>query len=103
MGKLNESIWMDIHRRSNGDLERKEDSIDLLDIKGMYDYVRNHYKPTVMEQITFGVTYIKIPIFNIDRRDRSVLLNMNILGRNIKLFLMRMVMLKNCMMQMGIR
>ena len=41
--KTNESVWADIHKRSNGTVERKEDDINLLDRDGMLDYIRSKY------------------------------------------------------------
>lgn len=44
MKRLSESVWMDIHKQSVGDLERKEDNVNLLDIQGLYDYFLKHYE-----------------------------------------------------------
>ena len=43
MKKLSESVWMDIHRRSNGDQERKEDDINLLDLDEFCKYLNRIY------------------------------------------------------------
>ena len=40
---LKESVWMDIHRRSNGDQERKEDDINNLDLDEFYQYLKSRY------------------------------------------------------------
>lgn len=42
---LNESVWGDIRKRGNGSDEKKEDDIDLLDAKGLKDYLMSNYKP----------------------------------------------------------
>ena len=41
---IGESIWADIHRRSNGEQIRKEDDVDLLDIEDFYDYLKSKYE-----------------------------------------------------------
>ena len=41
---LKESIWADIHKRSNGSQIRKEDDVDNLDMDGFYDYLNDHYE-----------------------------------------------------------
>ena len=41
---IGESVWSDIHKRSNGEKERKEDNVDLLDRLGLMDYLKKHYK-----------------------------------------------------------
>ena len=40
---LKESVWMDIHKHSTGDAERKEESIDLLDGDEFWEYLKDHY------------------------------------------------------------
>ena len=44
MTKTNESIWSNINKRSEGNLERKEDNVDFLDINDFYEYIKVHYK-----------------------------------------------------------
>ncbi len=44
LSKLTESIWSDIQDRSSGDTVRKEDDIDLLDIKELCKYLKTIYK-----------------------------------------------------------
>lgn len=34
---------MDIHKRSSGDVERREDDIDLLDLSEFYEYLKSRY------------------------------------------------------------
>lgn len=41
--KTNESVWTDIHRRSNGTQTRKEDSIDRLNLDEFYKYLYEMY------------------------------------------------------------
>lgn len=43
---IGESIWADIHKRSNGEQVRKEDSVNNLDMKEFCDYLKDHYEPT---------------------------------------------------------
>ena len=40
---IGESVWSDMHRRSNGGQERKEDSLDNMSLQGFYDYWRKRY------------------------------------------------------------
>ena len=44
MKKLSESVWSDIHRRSNGSQVRKEDDVNLLDRQGLVYYLKEHYR-----------------------------------------------------------
>lgn len=41
---LNESVWMDIHKRSNNDVDRKEEDVNLLDGIAFYKYLVDRYK-----------------------------------------------------------
>lgn len=41
---IKESVWSDIHRRSNGVQVRKEDEIEHLDFDGLYDLIHDTYK-----------------------------------------------------------
>ena len=44
---IKESIWSDIQDRSSGETVRKEDDIDNLDMDEFYDYLNDHYEPTL--------------------------------------------------------
>ena len=44
MKKLSESIWSDMQDRSTGEIVRKEDSVDLLDINELCEYLKTIYK-----------------------------------------------------------
>ena len=44
MRKLSESVWMDIHKHSTGDIDRKENSINILNLEGFCEYLITHYK-----------------------------------------------------------
>ena len=44
LSKLTESIWSDIQDRSSGETVRKEDDIDLLNIKELCEYLKTIYK-----------------------------------------------------------
>ena len=43
IGGVKESVWTDIHKRSNGTKERREDDINLMDQDELYDYINDHY------------------------------------------------------------
>ena len=44
MKKLSESIWSDIHKRSNGKIVRKEDDINNYNIEELCEYLNSVYK-----------------------------------------------------------
>ncbi len=44
---LEESIWSDIQDRSTGDVVRKEDDVNLLDLNEFYKYIKDQYKTKV--------------------------------------------------------
>lgn len=44
MRKLSESVWMDLHKHSNGDIERIEDDIEGLNPFELCDYMNEKYK-----------------------------------------------------------
>lgn len=41
---IKESVWADMHKRSNGTQERMEDDINHLDCRGLYEYLKNTYE-----------------------------------------------------------
>ena len=41
--KLNESVWMDIHKQSTGDIDRKEDDINNFSPNEFWEYLREIY------------------------------------------------------------
>ena len=43
---ISESVWGDMRRRAEGQSNRKEDSVNLLDIEGLEQYLQNHYEYT---------------------------------------------------------
>lgn len=57
MSTTNESIWNDIRRRGNGSDVKKEDDVNLLDIDGLYDYIKSKYEKYVfdLDKDTFGI------------------------------------------------
>jgi hypothetical protein len=69
---VGESIWADIHKRSNGNLERKEDDISSLDRDGLYEHIFNVYEMVndfpdpFKSQTSQAHTYFSIPIFKSD-------------------------------------
>ena len=66
---LKESIWSNINKRSEGNLERKEDDINHLDRDGLYEHIFDLYKPVnlhplpLKSQTSQANTYFSIPIF----------------------------------------
>ena len=58
MRKLSESIWADIHKRSNGSQERKEDDIDVMDMDMFFEYLKGLYQPTMS---TYNVVIYHVP------------------------------------------
>ena len=43
LSNIEESIWSEIHKRSNGTQSRKEDDINLMDKDELYDYLSKQY------------------------------------------------------------
>ena len=41
--KMNESIWSDMQERGTGDITKKEDDVDLLDMDEFFDYIKKNY------------------------------------------------------------
>ena len=54
--KKNESVWTDMQKRSSGDEIRKEDDVNLLDIDGLYEYIKSKYEKRLfyLDKDTFG-------------------------------------------------
>lgn len=44
---IGESAWGEMRKRSSGEQIRKEDDINLLDLKGLCDYMNQIYEPTI--------------------------------------------------------
>jgi hypothetical protein len=62
---IKESLWTDIQSRSAGDTVRKEDSIELLDMVGLYEYILSHYELTDNRfEMTYGTANMSITISN---------------------------------------
>ena len=53
MKKLSESVWADIHRRSNGDQIRKEDDVDNLEFGDFFQYLKDNYKVCINDPFDF--------------------------------------------------
>ena len=70
---VNESIWSNINKRSEGSIERKEDDINLLDVKGFRDYLKKSYNNLEDIPISCGDKYINVPVF-IHNHSRRILL-----------------------------
>jgi len=66
---IGESVWADMHRRSNGNLERKEDDISSLNRDGLFEHIFNVYEMIndfprpLTSQTSQAHTYFSIPIF----------------------------------------
>lgn len=79
---ISESIWSDMQDRSTGDIIRKEDDINLLDIDGFIEYLKNTYKVCIYDPDNFfqigewyigghedGICNISIPIEKNDNNE----------------------------------
>ncbi len=73
--KTNESIWSDIQDRSAGETVRKEDDVDNLDIEGFYDYLNDHYEPTLESSYKIrlynDINVILVPVSSSDGKHIS--------------------------------
>jgi len=47
MKKISESVWGDVLDRGTGETIRKEDDINLLDVDGLYDYIKSKYEKRI--------------------------------------------------------
>ena len=54
--KTNESAWGEMRKRSSGEQIRKEDDVNLLDLDGLYDYIKSKYEKRLfyLDKDTFG-------------------------------------------------
>ena len=52
LSKIDESVWADMHKRSNGEQVKKEDDVNLFDPEQLYEYTNSNYKDKV-EYINF--------------------------------------------------
>ena len=58
---INESVWGDLHSRGIGETEREEDDVNLLDLDGLVDYIKENYKSTTSKwYINDLVSYDKV-------------------------------------------
>jgi hypothetical protein len=81
---LKESVWADMHRRSNGEIVRKEDDINHLGYDEFFVYLTEHYKPRSRKInegiggrtsiIDINVIEIFIPIEFIDGKIKTLLI-----------------------------
>lgn len=67
LSDINESVWGNISKRADGTMERKEDNVDNLSKKDLYDYLNSIYK-TIGHVIYYGefndgTQSIEIPLF----------------------------------------
>lgn len=70
---VNESVWMDIHKHSNGDVERKEENVDLLNGPGFFEYLNDVYENvnTQFHIYRYENDVISVPMFETDLGTRS--------------------------------
>ena len=59
---IKESIWSDIQDRSAGEITRKEDDINCLDMLGLLDYIQNKYE--LSKEVMTLSSSIGIPLFS---------------------------------------
>lgn len=78
MKKLSESVWADIHRRSNGEQTRKEDDINLLDIGDFFKYLNETYVTLPNHNEPSGTFLLKI--------DSLDTLNMLVLSDDVDIY-----------------
>ena len=69
MRKLSESVWMDIHKQSAGDIERKENDVNLLDLEGLYTYFQDKYDVLIDTSFSLNIDVnkgiITFPVFRV--------------------------------------
>ena len=74
LSKINESIWSDIHKRSNGEKVRKEDD----DMKTFKHYLETHYKITdefkdrEYNMISHNQIYTNVSIIAFAYKDKDI-------------------------------
>lgn len=59
---IKESIWSDMQDRSSGEITRKEDDINCLDMLGLLDYIQNKYE--LSKEVMTLSSSIGIPLFS---------------------------------------
>ena len=81
MKELDESVWMDIHKHSNGDIERKEDFINELSIGGFIKYLNDSYEVDFTKEICEYLDgWIRIYVYKDDfARMRIIYYNGNLI------------------------
>lgn len=68
--KTNESVWGDIRKKSLGQEDRIEDSIENLDMVGLYEYILSHYELTdKRHEMTYGTDNMSITISRSGREE----------------------------------
>jgi len=100
LSKIDESVWADMHKRSNGKQTRKEDDPNILDAQGFVEYLRDLYKNVDTDFYIFKDLndVITVPMFETelgtkstwfiqyDCTDNSVLIWDHFLNKDDKLF-----------------
>ena len=72
---VNESIWSDMQERGTGDMTRKEDDVNLMDMDRFVDYLRKIYDvKNCSAPINSGNKYIILPVLSYQHAYRSLLL-----------------------------
>jgi hypothetical protein len=69
LSNITETYWSRMNRRSQGTLARKEDSVDLMDIDGFYDYLNKIYGTNPPSKILKynKLNFILVPLFGINK------------------------------------
>lgn len=57
---LKESVWMDIHKHSNGDMDRREDDVNNLSPDEFVGYINEHYTGYAAHVTKLNIFYIKL-------------------------------------------
>ena len=62
LSKITENLWADLQDRSSGEVIRKEDDVNLMDMDGLCDYIKNRYKDKIDSVRTFGSSGVDVDI-----------------------------------------
>ena len=72
--ELEESVWSDMQERGTGDITKKEDDVNLMDMDRFADYLRKIYDVKNGLPINSGNKYIILPVLSYRHTNRSLLL-----------------------------
>ena len=85
--QVNESVWMDIHKRSNNEIERREERVDIMGKDGFFKYLHNHYESlTDQSEIvtTDGMDKIMVTAYINEHNNRVYMIYSHIDDPNIQ-------------------